>query len=387
MFILDWPRASRSRERRICAESEYPFPLLAVAGYRLSNVRRGLPLELLSGPEWASLLAGAERHRVTGLLLRAVAEGAVPTSAEQRAQARAVHRAGQLRVMALEAGLVEVLELLRGLGIDARVLKGSALAHLDYPDPALRSFVDLDILVRARDIDRTIASMGAVGFTRAVAEPHAGFDRRFEKAVPLVSPSGFELDVHRTLVLGPWGVRIDVDDLWADAQEFDVAGHTAHALAAPTRFVHACYHALLGDWPLRLGSLRDVAEMLPKVTPYTASIRRLAASWGAEAVVASAISDAERLLAIHGRTQLSEWAVSHRSTREEVSRLALHTHADKTFAAQAVSTLAALPRWRDRLAYARALACPDAAYTAGRHSSALARLRAGVRQARRGRGK
>lgn len=26
--------------------------------------------------------------------------------------------------------------------------------------------------------------------------------------------------------------------------------------------MHACYHAALGDWPLRLASLRDMAEML-----------------------------------------------------------------------------------------------------------------------------
>ncbi|WP_445185031.1 nucleotidyltransferase family protein [Pseudonocardia sp. Cha107L01] len=347
---------------------------------------RRFPREPLARPAWVELLAGAEHHRLTGLLLRAVTEGAQPTTPEQARQIRAVHRIKQLRVMDLERELFAIVELLANRGIDSRVLKGTAVAHLDYPDPALRSFIDLDVLVRARDVDRAVAAMSAAGFARMVAEPRPGFDRRFEKSVPLVAPSRFELDLHRNLIQGPWGLGVDLGALWDEGAEFRVAGRALHALSGANRFMHACYHASLGDWPLRLGTLRDVAEMLVHLGSEGAAVRRLAASWGAEAVVAAAVVDAERLLGFAPGGELSEWAVNYVPSGKEVSRLGLHTHAGKTFAAQAVATLMALPRLRDKAAYARALALPDTRYTAGRHSSVLARFAFAAGEVRRGRG-
>ncbi|MCA1704679.1 MAG: hypothetical protein LC808_16010, partial [Actinobacteria bacterium] len=64
-------------------------------------------------------------------------------------------------------------------------------------------------------------------------------------------------------MLGPWGLLVNLDDLWGDdGQEFVVGGHRLRALSHEYRLLHACYHATLGNWPLRLASLRDIAEMV-----------------------------------------------------------------------------------------------------------------------------
>ena len=55
--------------------------------------------------------------------------------------------------MRLEQEVLTVIDLLTASAVDVRILKGSAVAHLDYPDPALRSFIDLDILVRSEQIE------------------------------------------------------------------------------------------------------------------------------------------------------------------------------------------------------------------------------------------
>ena len=375
--------------RRLCGEAEYPAPLLAVAGHRLAGAGRAFPDEPLGEPAWAAVLDAARTHRLTGLLDAAVADGALPATRTQARQARAAHRTALLRVLVLERELIAVVRLLDHAGVESRVLKGSAVAHLDYPDPALRSFNDLDVLVRARDVDRAAAALAAAGFNRTLAEPRPGFDRRFDKGMTLVPPAGYELDLHRTFVLGPWGVLVDLDRLWDEGQEFRVGGRRVRALSRPNRFMHACYHAALGNWPLRLGSLRDVAEMLHRADRPDrdgAAIRRLAADWGAEAVVAAAVADSRRLLGIGPAGELSRWAEQYAPGRREVAWLALHTHADKTFAAQALATLRVLPRWRDKAAYVRALVLPDGRYTAGRHASVLDRFRYAVREVRRGRG-
>lgn len=304
-------------------------------------------------------------------------------TAEQRTEVRSTHRRVLLRVLSLEQNLVAVTSLLASAGVETRVLKGSAYAHLDYPDPALRSFIDLDLLFRPADISRAVSVLKSAGFERTLAEPRPGFDRRFDKGTTLRG-ANFEIDLHRTFVLGPWGFRVQLDELWSSASTFTIGGHELTALSAPHRFLHACYHAALGDWPLRLGSLRDVAELHPADEP---AMIALATRWGVRAVVAAAVADSTRLLGIEPVGELREWAAAYVPTRREEQWLGLHTQENKTFAAQAIATLPELPSLRDKAAYLRALMLPDERYTAGRHSSALSRFRFGVREALRGRGR
>ena len=370
--------------RRLCGEDNYPLPLLAVAGYALPEASRAFPREPLGDESWPTVLLAAHTHRMTGLLRAAIDGGALPATETQARQARAAHRARTVRVLSLERELIAVVNLLAASAIETRVLKGTAVAHLDYSQPALRSFIDLDILVRPADIDRAAHVLGAAGFARTLAEPRPGFDRRFDKGTTLVSPAKYELDLHRTFVLGPWGVAVDLDALWDCGQEFTVAGRSLRALSRANRFMHACYHAALGDWPLRLASLRDIAEMLPAADQDAHALLRRAVDWGVEAVVAAAVADTRRLLGIANTGELSAWAERYVPTRRDEKWLALHTHVDKTFAAQALATLRVLPRLRDKAAYVHALVLPNVRYTAGRHVSALARFRYGFREARRG---
>ena len=376
--------------RRLCGEENYPPPLLAVAGFGLPRARRAFPREPLADEPWAALLSAARSHRLTGHLRAAVDQDALPATEAQAHQARVAHRSAMLRVLSLERELISVVDLLATSDIEVRVLKGSAFARLDYAQPALRSFIDLDILVRPTDIDRAVRVLVTAGFMRTLAQPRPGFDRRFDKGTTLASPTGYELDLHRTFVLGPWGALVDLDGLWDRGQEFTIGGRTVHALSRANRFLHASYHAALGDWPLRLGSLRDIAEMLRHfdqdgLDQDGEALIGLASDWGVEAVVAAAVADTHRLLDIAITGELGTWAQCYVPSQREESRLALHTHADRNFAAQALATLPILPRFRDKVAYLRALVLPDVGYTAGRHSSAWARLRYGLQEVRRGR--
>jgi hypothetical protein len=368
--------------RRLCGESAYPAALLVVASHGLPGASRPSPTEPLASDEWTALLTAAESHRVLGLLRSTVDAGLLPATDAQRTQARSAHRMVLLRVLSLEQHLVKVTSLLAEAGIESRVLKGSAYAHLDYPDPALRSFIDLDLLFRPSDIARTVAVLSSAGFERTLAEPRPGFDRRFDKGTTLRCED-FEIDLHRTFVLGPWGFRVQLDELWAASESFTIGGHDLTALSAPHRFLHACYHAALGDWPLRLGSLRDVAELHPADEP---AMIALATRWGVQAVVAAAVADSTRLLGLPPTGALRAWAAAYVPTRREENWLGLHTQENKTFAAQAIATLPALSL-RDKAAYLRALMLPDERYTAGRHTSVLSRFRFGVKEALKGRGR
>ena len=98
--------------------------------------------------------------------------------------------------------------------LDFRVLKGSAVAHIDFPDPGLRSFGDVDMLVRAGDFGRAVGVLETMGGRRRVPELRPGFDRRFGKGAVIKLPSDLEIDLHRTFVAGALGMTIDLDSLF-----------------------------------------------------------------------------------------------------------------------------------------------------------------------------
>ncbi len=300
-------------ERRLCGEDEYPVPLLSIAGHGLPGARRSFPSGTLDDEAWSTLLAAAVENRVTGLLHIATGDEVLPATATQRQQARAAHRRMQLRVLGLEHHLADVVDVLEEGGVDARILKGSAVAHLDYANPAIRSFIDLDVLVRGADFDRSVELLTRAGFRRTLAEPRPGFDRRFDKGTTLVAPAGFELDLHRTFVLGPWGAAMDPDQLWDEGEPVRIGARTFRALRRTHRFLHACYHAALGNWPLRLASLRDVAEQL-RAGQDECEVLEVASAWRAQALVAAAVADSRRLLGTSAADALTEWAARYRPT-------------------------------------------------------------------------
>ncbi len=65
----------------------------AVAAYRLPGVPAQFPSQLLAPEVWDAMVMRIRRERLTGLLARSVADGALPATPEQSKQAAALQRA------------------------------------------------------------------------------------------------------------------------------------------------------------------------------------------------------------------------------------------------------------------------------------------------------
>lgn len=342
----------------------------AIARTGLAGIElRSVVDEPLIDEAWRPLVERCLHHRIVGLLAAAVESGELPVTAIQREEVLTHHRERLSTCLLIEQQLLATERLLEQVGVEIRVLKGPAVAHLDYPDPAMRSFNDVDILVPPQHVDRAVSELIGAGYTRRFAEVRPGFDARFSKGVELFNGTDPEIDLHRTFVMGPYGLWIDTDDLWRSVERFELGGRQLSAFDLDVRFVHACYHVALGGLDPRLAQLRDIPQLLtregggPDIDRCVAIARR----WQGEAVVARAVVLAWDGLGLD-ETDLSRWAREYSPDARE--RRAMRSYLDPRmgYAARCLTAVAAVPGWRSKAAFTWGLAFPSEDYGAGRHA-------------------
>ena len=125
--------------------------------------------ELTRSVDWSGLLVLAEEHGVLGHLAKPLLElneNLVP--AEIRRTLLERHRAQVFAALRMNAELFRLLELFAAKDIPALVVKGPVLAMQAYGDATMRSYGDLDLLIRQRDIRRATESLLAKGYQAAV---------------------------------------------------------------------------------------------------------------------------------------------------------------------------------------------------------------------------
>jgi hypothetical protein len=320
------------------------------------------------------LLSEISRERLTGLAVLAVAQGVLELSAADEDDLLERHEDQLALDLRLEQVLAEVAHTLASASIPYRALKGPALAHTLYADPALRSFGDVDVLVPTRDFDATIALLRPLGFHRRFVEPRAGFDSRFSKGACLEGADGLEVDLHRTLAPGPYGMLLARHDLFSrPARRFVLGGRSVDGLDRETAFVHACFHAALGDDPPRLTALRDIAEMLARGFDEHVVVEQVA-STDCVAVLQRAFMLLRTDLGVPVVGDLAEWIAGYGLSRLDRAALRTYAGAGRSYAGQAVVSLWVMPTMRDRFAYAFALAFPNRDYLRARDETYTRRI-------------
>jgi hypothetical protein len=385
--VRDWPTLTAYHRSMLALVVARGLPALEPGDLRDGG---RLPDEPLPPSDWRGLLAQAEFARLTAPLDVAIADGVFAATAEQAVEARQTHLEALCGDLVRERALLDLVTVLERAGLDHRVLKGSAVAHLDFGDPALRSFVDADLLVRSAEWDAAVAALQAAGWWREFEEPRPGFDSRFTKGAVMHSDQcAVELDLHRTLALGPFGLTVRLDDLWDRHAGFEVGGMRLRALGAEERFLHACLHCALGDYPPRTAVMRDVAQLGLRGTIDLAATAEMASSWRAEAVVARAVGDTWRGFGLDPTLELAAWARSLPRPRAQVRALQVYTQRQRSYAAMCIAAFRVVPGVPDKLRYAAAMAVPDRQFLAVR-GGYVRRLKvaaesiAGARRARRG---
>ena len=200
------------------------------------------------------------RHRVEASL------GAlIPAPVLSPDQAAAVDAARD-RTAALLMELERILPGLEAAGCAPILLKGAGLALTVYPDPLVRWFADLDLLVPRERLETACARLEALGYRPAPSRAvWAWYDRHHFHRI-LIGPRGSVVELHWDLVLPGSVYRTDLAGLRARAQAARL-GRQACRVAAPVdQILHAVYQNIANGF-VDLRRLLDLVVLTRSLDP------------------------------------------------------------------------------------------------------------------------
>jgi hypothetical protein len=163
----------------------------------------------------------------------------------------------------MTAELFRILDLFAAKGIGALVVKGPVLSVQAYGDPALRSYGDLDLLVRQRDIRRATEWMIADGYAAQV--PIRAIDAGKIPGQYLFSKPQAKLlvELHNDCTLRYFPRRLPLERFFERQIRVQLDSREAPALSVEDELVFICIHGAKHLWE-RLMWIADVAALVSR---------------------------------------------------------------------------------------------------------------------------
>jgi hypothetical protein len=233
-------------------------PLIAVARAFLEGHPLRHAVRAIAALDWDAMIARAENERLAPILYVALRGGAAPAAV--LARLRASWMGAECQQLLAGKQLRDIIGAFDAGGIESIVLNGPALAASYYPDPALRPFIDLDILVRREDRERALAILLARGYAHEIP----GRSLEHVPASYLAPPGGsglLPIDLHWECVAQSAGGRAAeqaAEEIWSRAVPAPTWGQGARTLAPEDLLIYlaanfAIHHTLTGAlWQLDL---------------------------------------------------------------------------------------------------------------------------------------
>jgi hypothetical protein len=278
----------------------------------------GVPAGLtLSAAELAEGLDAARRHGVLGAALRSadqmrrqrrVPEEASPIIARYEAMwLQDVHGSERLRSVAQQA-----LELLSAADVPAAIVKGPTFADRLYPDPTMRPFKDIDLVVPASSFPLACATLVHGGFQesdQAISPSRFGY-RAFGWPD---DPSGGCIDLHWSLTTRPHADR--VEGITWDDLDWEAAGEAEMQPSVTSLMLVATVQAALGPRSVSLRQLCDIRQLSrgrggsvdPQHLRWLAERCHFTSAVGVGLHVAAAALADRKLAALTDQMELPKW--------------------------------------------------------------------------------
>jgi putative nucleotidyltransferase-like protein len=272
--------------------------------------------------DWNLVLELAEEHSVQGVVTERLKESGhlgMPADAWEKLQGSM--RTQHLFTLSMTAELFRILDAFAQAGVETILVKGPIVSLLAYGDPAVRSYVDLDLLVRDRAILPASRIMTTLGFEADVPEVAI-----LAAKIPgeyLFKRGGaqqiVELHTEKTFRYYPRPMRIE--DLFARRRRVPLEGREIPALCLEDELVLNCIHGAKHFWE-RLMWPADIAAIVAR-HPEIAweRVRQAASEVGAERMVHVGLLLAESLLGVPVPAEMTANTNADRAARDLVRQV------------------------------------------------------------------
>jgi len=321
----------------------------------MSQDRSQCALGLVDSLDWSVLLELAREHRLFPLLYWHWTKSlqlSLPAGLASQLDDR--FRANAARSLLLAQELAEVVERLGRRGIPAVPFKGPALAECLYGNAALRQCVDLDILIRRRDVANAIQTLLSAGYgdgkQLTAVQQTAYIGTQYE--YPLLSPSGVLVELQWRIVPRYFSLPLDEEQYWSRIQPLTLCGRQMHSLSPEDLLLFLCIHGGKHGWQ-KLIWLADVAELVVSQVLDWEYVFDQARRAGALRLVLLGVLLASRLLGIPVPTETESPLPRDRRVERiaEVLVRDLVAGRQPTYMKSQRYLLRVRERWQDRLRY------------------------------------
>lgn len=224
---------------------------------------------LRTGVDWDVLWEAGDWHGLLPLVshnLHAAAPQLVPDEVLERLRRRQQATAHQNLYMTAE--LLRLVGALEAARIPSIPMKGAVLAHTLYPDPALREFSDIDILVHEEGLSSAKQVLSSLGFQLTRSDPagaqETAFRRRMYAYFFLRPTDGLVVDLHWKLAPTYQLTAVPVEALWDRMRSCRIGGIELRSFPPEITLLLLCFHGAKhgpAPWP-RLKWLCDLSELL-----------------------------------------------------------------------------------------------------------------------------
>ena len=221
---------------------------------------------LLRAADWTRLLVLAEEHGVGGHVAACLGElpvDLVPSQIKQTLINR--QRSRIFLTLRLTAELFCILDRFNLEGIAALVVKGPALAIRAYGNPAMRTYGDLDLLVRQRDIRRATELMIAAGYLPSVSLRAIDAGKIPGQYLFSKPDSKLLVELHNDCTLRYFPRRLPLDEFFGRQIPVTLDAREAPALSVEDELVLICIHGAKHFWE-RLMWIADIAALVTRQT-------------------------------------------------------------------------------------------------------------------------
>lgn len=213
-------------------------------------------LQLPAGLDLTELLTLADKHAVTPLVCWTLNDSFAPMMRERLRETAHFN-------LTLSGELLRLLDLLEEEQIEAIPLKGPALSQVLYRNLALRSFSDLDVLIRPGDLMRVKRLLEAHGYSLS-STLHWPVDSaclRSRESQLSFARDPVTVDVHWRILPEYFPAVFDTEEIWKNLRRVPFAGGTVAMLSPEHLLLFLSAHGAKHLWE-RLGWTCDLARLL-----------------------------------------------------------------------------------------------------------------------------